>query len=146
MRPLIRNALAKGADPEIVKLIDETYDKYRSISSVSDSIKERTTNPAVLELLRRAAWTSYSDPQELKSIAKFIHHVHAKFYEVDEHFVEYGIDFEGALGVLKEIGYQGYINSEYEGQAYMSPGELDEIEQVRRQTVMTQNILSKLGA
>jgi sugar phosphate isomerase/epimerase len=146
MRPLIRSALAKGADPEIVKLIDETYDKFKDISSISDGLKEKTANPAVLELLRRAAWTSYSDPLELKSIAKFIHHVHAKFYEVDDHFVEHGIDFEGALGALKDMGYQGYVNSEYEGQAYMSPGELDEVEQVRRQIVMTQNIFSKLDA
>jgi sugar phosphate isomerase/epimerase len=143
-RPLIRNALAKGADPELVNLIDKTYDTYRDISSIANSIQEKTSNPAVLELLRRAAWTSYSDPHELKDIVKFIHHVHAKFYEVDENYVEHGIDFEGALKALKEIGYQGYISSEYEGQAYMPPEELNEVEQVRRQTSMTQNMLSKL--
>jgi hypothetical protein len=143
-RPLIRKALADGADPEIVKLIDETYDSYRSVSSLTDSLAEKAKDPVLARLLRSASWTSYSDPNELKEIKKYIHHVHVKFYEVDENYVEHGIDFEGPLAVLKEIGYTGYLSSEYEGQAQIPPEELDEVEQVRRQTVLTQKIAASL--
>ena len=81
----------------------------------------------------------------MKKVAKYIHHVHAKFYEVDENYAENGIDFKNALKVLKEIGYEGYINTEYEGQLFIvDPKDVDEVEQVRRQHVMTERMLKEL--
>lgn len=143
-RALIRKSLADGADPELVNLIDNAYEMNEDMAAVSAHVKSATTDPKVLAILDRAKYFVKESPENMKSVAKYIHHVHAKFYEVDENYIEHGIDFVGAIKVLKEIGFDGYLCSEFEGQTMFAPDELDEVEQVRRQTVMVQNIIASL--
>ena len=142
--PLIRKALSLGADPGMVKEIEAAYDAFEDIGALAEKIKAKTDNEGIAELLHTAGRSIRENPEDLKEIGKYIYHVHAKFYEVDENYIEHGIDFEGPLKALKDIGYSEYISSEYEGQRIAVPEGLEEVEQVRRQTVMTQNILEKL--
>lgn len=98
--------------------------------------------PKSAEMLIRMGARHYNDPALLKDMAKYLApHFHAKFYNMDENCEDDTIDYEGPIKVLKEIGWDGYLSSEFEGQRSFHDIELgeyyvDEVEQVRRQHVM----------
>ena len=92
-----------------------------------------------------------SKPEELRDIAPYIYCIHGKFYQMTEipgkpgQYEEASIYYPEAIQVLKEIGYDGYIDSEYEGQRSqqdMSDDELpDEVEEVRRHHEMLKRLI-----
>ncbi len=61
-------------------------------------------------------------PEDLYDIAPYIFCFHGKFYDMSEdpknpgQYREYSMLYREVIDVLKGIGYDGYINSEYEGQ------------------------------
>ena len=63
------------------------------------------------------------------------------------HYEERSLDYSGAIAVLKELGYEGYIDSEYEGQrSYQDQdAELlaDEVEEVRRHHEMMARLIGE---
>lgn len=83
-----------------------------------------------------------AQPEDLYSIAPYIFCVHGKFYEMTEvagqkgQYEEKSIEYANAIKVLRNIGYEGYINSEYEGQRCQQDlGDdklADDIQEVRR--------------
>ncbi len=92
-------------------------------------------------------------PEELKLIAPYIYCVHGKFFHMVEmpdrpgEYEDLAVDTEGAIRVLKEIGYEGYIDSEYEGQrSQQDRGEAylaSEIEEVRRHQKMLKRLIEE---
>ena len=142
-RPGKRIALANGADPELLDQIDAVYAARGDISALAEEIQGKTTDPAVLSYLRKALFAVNDDPEKLKLVAPNIRHVHAKFYEVNDQGVEEGIDFEGAIRVLQEIGYDRYLSTEYEGHSFYPVEDPNEAEQVRRQWELTYRVLGK---
>ncbi len=90
-------------------------------------------------------------PEELYSIAPYIYCCHGKFYEMTEipgkpgQYEEVNFLYPEAIEVLKACGYEGYINSEYEGQrsqqdrgdAYLA----NEVEEVRRHHEMLKRLI-----
>lgn len=92
-----------------------------------------------------------ADPEDLKDIVPYIVSIHGKFYNMTEipgkpgEYEEVCIDYETPMRILRENGYEGYINSEFEGQRdQQDRGEaylVDELEQVRRHHKM----LKRLG-
>lgn len=143
--PLVRTTIQKGGDPDLVKKISETFQAKGDLEKLEAEIHATSDNEALRYLARYAKGYVAHSPEDMKKVAKYIHHVHAKFYEVDENYAENGIDFKNALKVLKEIGYEGYINTEYEGQLFIvNQNDVDEVEQVRRQHVMTERMLKEL--
>lgn len=64
-------------------------------------------------------------------------HIHAKFYEMTDDGTEYSIDYPAIVAHLAEVGYDGYLSSEYEGQRFVPIGEsVDDLDQVRRHQAM----------
>lgn len=92
-----------------------------------------------------------SEPADLKDIMPYILSIHGKFFEMTEtegkagSYEDKSIDYANPLQVLKENGYNGYINSEYEGQGFMQDGTLedmaDEVDQVRRHHKMLKELI-----
>jgi sugar phosphate isomerase/epimerase len=90
-------------------------------------------------------------PEELKAICKYIVSIHGKFYDMKEipgqpgHYEEPTIDYPGAIKALKEAGYDGYIDSEYEGQRDQQDQGMDklpdECEQLRRHHEMLTRLI-----
>jgi hypothetical protein len=75
----------------------------------------------------------------------YIYNIHGKFYEMTEAYQEYSILYEDIIPVLIEGGYEGYINSEYEGQRNTQDAfETDSCEQIRRQQVMFRRLLREI--
>ncbi|MDR1177005.1 MAG: sugar phosphate isomerase/epimerase [Treponema sp.] len=139
--PLIRKVLRDGVKEEAVKEICDTFKSGGDIEkTIAVSSEDATLGPLVAQVRQ----ISPIKPGDLKIVGNYIRHVHAKFYEVDENYIEHGIDFAGALGVLKDIGYNAYVSSEYEGFLWEDKNKLDELEQTRRVHAMMQEMLKKV--
>lgn len=138
---LVRKTIKGGADPDEVKAVVKAYEDGKDMHAVEEDLKARNIS-GIDELVAFAIRNVPSGVDDLKGVIKYIKHFHAKFYEVDENLVEHGIRFDKVVPLLKELGYDGYLNSEYEGQRMYSEDEkLDEVEQVRRQHRMIDSLL-----
>ncbi len=90
------------------------------------------------------------DPEDLKKIIPYIVSMHGKFYQMTEipgkpgQYEDKSIDYETPMRVLRENGFEGYIDSEYEGQRDqqdMGYEKLpDEVEEVRRHHEMLKRL------
>jgi sugar phosphate isomerase/epimerase len=94
-----------------------------------------------------------TDPVELRLITPYIKVCHGKFYHMTEipgkpgQYEEASINYYDGIRVLNEIGYEGYINSEFEGQRscqdrgreFMS----DEVTEVRRHHEMMKRLIEE---
>jgi len=83
----------------------------------------------------------------------YIISIHGKFYHMTEipnrpgEFEDCSIDYEGPINYLKKAGYEGYINSEYEGQRFYQDLPLeqlaDEVDQVRKHQEMLKRLIGE---
>lgn len=96
---------------------------------------------------------SVAKPEELLDIIPYIISIHGKFYDMTEipgqpgQYEDKSTDYENAIRYLVQGGYNGYINSEFEGQRdQQDRGEeylVDEVEQVRRHHEMMDRLIKK---
>jgi hypothetical protein len=85
-----------------------------------------------------------ADPKQILDYIPYLYHIHGKFYEMLPDYTEYSIPYEEIVPVLIEGGYNGYIDSEYEGNRWIQDVfEVDSIEQVRRHQVMLKRLLGE---
>jgi hypothetical protein len=85
------------------------------------------------------------NPKDLLPIMPYIFNIHGKFWEMTEHLKEYSLAYEEAVPVLIQGGYNGYIDSEYEGQrSTQDAKETDSCEEVRRQHVQLRRLLGEI--
>ncbi|MBR2782484.1 MAG: hypothetical protein IKE00_04015 [Oscillospiraceae bacterium] len=140
----------------------ETIERFRKCKTQNDEdeLKEwakktypkvfnNPANPFALEELNH----SFVPPEDLKLIAPYIYVCHGKFMEMTEiegmpgEYEDKAIDYDGAIAVLKEIGFEGYIDSEYEGQRNQQDRGLEflpnEIEEVRRHHKMLKRLIGE---
>ena len=78
----------------------------------------------------------------MRDIVPYIVSIHGKFYEMTEipgrteEYEDVAIDYKNPIYWLKQGGYEGYINSEYEGQRHQQDQGIEkmanEVEEVRR--------------
>lgn len=90
-------------------------------------------------------------PEDIIDIIPYIMSIHGKFYDMTEIpgkpgcYEDKSIDYETPMKYLRENGYKGYINSEYEGQRdQQDQGREklpDEVEQVRRHHEMLKRLM-----
>lgn len=105
------------------------------------------------EVMGQALLLSRTNPQELKSLIPYIVSVHGKFYNMSEipgrpgEYQDIAIDYKTPIKILKESGYEGYIDSEYEGQRrFQDRGVEDlisEVDQVRKHQKMLKRLLEE---
>jgi sugar phosphate isomerase/epimerase len=98
-------------------------------------LKGRDFDPGRLGSFAHLAFNMHGhvDPQEWSDIMPQILHVHAKFYDIDEHGQEPAIDYPELVRVFVEGGYRGFWSSEWEGHAFAELGEVDPLLLVRKQ-------------
>lgn len=71
-------------------------------------------------------------------------HIHAKFYEMTDEGTEYSIDYPRFVGHLREVGWGGYVSSEYEGQRFVLPDQpVHDTDQVVRHQQLLQSLIEK---
>jgi hypothetical protein len=123
-------------------------------SEVVSFAKSRIIGASDLDLtvVSEALLLSDTSASTLRELATKVVNVHAKFYHMTEipgspgHYQDISIDYESAINALKSGGFDGYLNSEYEGQRYWQDQTrnemMSEIEQVRRHQEMMSRLLS----
>ncbi|MFF2245100.1 sugar phosphate isomerase/epimerase family protein [Arthrobacter sp. NPDC058130] len=98
-------------------------------------LRGRDFDPARLGSFAHLSFNMHGhvSPKEWADIMPQIMHVHAKFYDIDEHGNEPAIDYPELVRVFVEGGYRGYWSSEWEGHAFAELGEVDPLLLVRQQ-------------
>lgn len=92
----------------------------------------------------RAYGPSTNKPADLTPIIPYIFNAHGKFYEITKDGQEESIDYRTVIEALVAGGYQGSIDSEYEGQRLTQDAFVtDSCEQVRRQHHLMRSILRR---
>lgn len=99
---------------------------------------------------RMSLHRSSADPEDIIDIIPYIVSIHGKFYDMTEIpgkpgcYEDKAIDYETPMKYLRENGFDGYIDSEFEGQRdQQDMGEehlVDEVEQVRRHHEMLKRL------
>ena len=105
------------------------------------------------EVMGQALLLSRTKAEDLKSIMPYIVSIHGKFYNMSEipgkpgTYQDISMDYTGPVKFLKENGYEGYINSEYEGQRrFQDRGVEDlisEVDQVRKHQEMLKRLIGE---
>jgi hypothetical protein len=67
-----------------------------------------------------------------REIADQVFHVHGKCYGFDAQGDEPSIDYPGLVGLLEDIGFDGYISTEWEGHSYLGPDDADSFAEVAK--------------
>ena len=102
-------------------------------------------------VVAEALMLSRTSPQILRQLASHVVSVHAKFYNMSpvpgkpDQFQDIAIDYESGIAALQQGGFEGYVNSEYEGQRYWQDrwreDMLDEVDQVRHHQEMLRRLI-----
>ena len=105
------------------------------------------------EVMGQALLLSRSKAEDLSGLMPFIISIHGKFYNMSEiqdkpgTYQDIALDYENPIKFLKENGYEGYINSEYEGQRrFQDRGMEDlisEVDQVRKHQEMLKRLIGE---
>ena len=143
-RRLVRQALTVGADPDFIALIEKTYEEKGDLMALKEeALSKGHADEGTTQVLTYAIRNVTSRVEDLRRILPYVKHFHAKFYDCNQDYVEEGIRFDEVIPILMEAGYDGYLNSEYEGQKlYGQENCFDEVEQVRRQHIMVSRLLN----
>ncbi|OIJ68307.1 xylose isomerase [Streptomyces mangrovisoli] len=129
----------------------ELLDVFEGVKRYTD---ERVTDPEAIDYrtVAEALMLSRTSAETLRQIAPHVIHVHGKFNNMSEvpgapgRYQEISIDYDAAIGALKAGGFDGYINSEYEGQRYFQDRGredlMDEVDQVRRHQELLRRLIA----
>ena len=123
-RVVVDRALRDGADPDIACEIVETYNSHGDTQGLFERLEKAGTDPVSLGLARTGVHMIAQPVDCLRGHAEYIRHIHAKFYEMQrvegfDYWHEYSIPYHEIIPVLAEIGYDGYLSSEYEGNRHI---------------------------
>ncbi len=124
-----------------------------AFNAIVDITNKKIASPSQMdyEVVFQCLLYSRSKPEDMAKLLRYIVSIHAKFYNMTEipgkpgQYEDKSIDYEGPITALKEAGYVGYINSEYEGQRRFQdlPFEqlADEVDQVRKNQEMLKRLI-----
>ena len=136
---LLRAVRRAGLDDEAVIKLQAVWATDATMRERQEEfigyLRARDFDPARLGSFAHLAFNMHGhvDPGEWEDIMPQIMHVHAKFYDIDDHGNEPAIDYPQLVRVFVEGGYRGYWSSEWEGHAFAELGEVDPLLLVRKQ-------------
>ena len=145
-RILTEHYLRAGADPHIVRIVDELVMARRTQDEIDGAVgREHGEEPDfTYGFMANYYYQPENDPKDISLIAPYVYNIHGKFYEMNEDLIEPNIPYQQIVPALIHAGCAGYINSEYEGQRLTQDAfETDSCEQVRRHHLMMARILGE---
>ena len=144
--------LRDGMKKELAEYIAEAYANGSLRLSDEAGAAERMIGKIVamggteqdIYLTMMGAHMIYREPRTMLEYLPYTSHIHGKFYEMLPDGTEYSIPYEEIIPVLVEGGYDGYIDSEYEGNRWIHDAfEVDSADQVGRHQVMLKRLLGE---
>lgn len=149
VRILVRKHIRAGATPAIVEYICECYENSVDFDKMMANVNTMNPNAEDLFWADEAYHYTYCDPQLLAQYVPYIIHIHGKMYEMtleNGEWDEYSIPNEKIIKVLQDSGWEGYINTEYEGQRHyhdMADFDINSVEQVKHHHEMLARYLGE---
>ena len=135
--------------PEAVDYLEENKGRMPD-PELKAKMLEKYGEAVCAPMMRLIQTQGSAKPEELLKVIPYTVSIHGKFYEMVEdpknpgHYYDPSTDYAEIFKYLKLGGYDGYIDSELEGQGYCNdlPDDemLDEREQVRRQHAMWKDL------
>ena len=120
--------MGTGANPEKFAALAEAAARHSASPLVAGRLNTSMTMFGHMPVERWADLLPYT------------HHIHGKFYKVDETGNETSISYPEIMALLKKTGYNGTISAEWEGHAFT--GATLGFEQVRRWHAMCKRLLN----
>ncbi len=145
-----------GYSEEVIQLVDDIAATGIRNAKWAEEIV-RNTIPNVsdkdIEICRQVGMFSNVKSQDIADIVPYIVSIHGKCYDLTEvpgmpgEYEDKAVDYPAAIAGLKAGGYEGYINTEFEGQRDQQDmgfeGLCDEVEQVRRHHKMLRRLIGE---
>ncbi|MCF0133093.1 MAG: xylose isomerase [Blautia sp.] len=137
--------------PEAVDFLLENSRNY-SMDEIHVVLREKYPNHDLnmMTVEKMSLHEMSGDPEDLRKIIPYIVSIHGKFYQMTEipgkpgQYEDKAIDYETPMRILQECGYEGYIDSEYEGQRDQQDMGFenlpDSVEEVRRHHEMLKRL------
>ena len=119
--PLLFEAIERAGVPEdatavMVELWSAPGDPFQRRLALIDRLADLGVSSDHATLLGKGfGLFGRQDPAAWAEIGRWIVHVHGKFFEIDENGDEPAVPYPDLIAVLSEIGYDGFISSEWEG-------------------------------
>jgi sugar phosphate isomerase/epimerase len=144
-------AIRDGANRKVVEYITKAVLDKVPVKDIVIEIDKMGANAMDKQWLNRATASGadttvamgrvYNNPEVLKKHKDYIIHIHGKFYNMLPDCTDDCLDYEAVIPVLREIGFEGCISSEYEGNRTIEDAyEVNSVEQVTRQHKMFQKL------
>ncbi len=143
----------EGMKPEIIEYLVNAYNtntlpRTNELGKVDMTLPEKVLSMGGREVDIYWAFMGthmiYADPRKMLPYLKYTSHIHGKFYEMVDDTTEFSIPYGEIIPVLIEGSYNGYIDSEYEGNRWIHDTfEVDSFEQVRRHQVMLKQMIGE---
>lgn len=140
--------LSIGLNPAVAAMVDEIYlakgDTLHAFGSgfghgmnFPPELRSLFTSPVDEEYSFFSTGYENTPLDVLDEYFAYIKHFHGKFYEMLPDGTEYAIDYPKVLTRLNQLGYDGYIASEYEGNRFVPIDQpVDDQGQVRAHQAM----------
>lgn len=137
--------IRQGARPEVAQFIIDSHEQKimaeYTIYEVAVNMKGNKAEVAMAETLRHAP---YANPKRIRDFIPYFRHIQAKFYGMTEHCRDPSIAYDEVIPELVAGGWEGTLSSEYEGNRWIQDAmPVDSCEQVRRQHVMFERLISE---
>lgn len=144
-RVMLDHYVRQGASKKIIRYIDSAFMKGYSHERIQADVRKMGGKEPDLFAAWRAGFYGPVDnkPKDLQKYMPYIYNIHGKFWEMTSDLKEFSIPYDKVIPVIVRGGYQGYINSEFEGQRFtLDAFETNECEQVRRHQLMLKRLLA----
>ena len=131
-----------GVSAELIDLVVQRWRERVPAADVRAEVRNLGGGDDAQRLASEAGlFWGHSDPAAMRRIMPFIHHVHGKFFEVDDDGTDAAVRFPEVVTELQAGGYDGYISFEYDGHLWTE--ERLAIDQIRKLHTAT---LTQIGA
>lgn len=153
-KPKIDYMIRTGSNPDVLNLVLEAvHQGIKNPAVAREYIKERMPGASEKELKDAGCVAMFStvEPEEIEAIVPYIVSIHGKFYQMTEipghpgQYEDLAVNYRDPIHYLKKGGFEGYINSEYEGQRDQQDRGMeylaDEVTEVRRQHEMLARLI-----
>lgn len=140
--------IRQGARPEIADFIVEQHEqKVMAEYTIYEVAVNRKGNRAEVQMAEVLRHAPFSNPKRIKDFIPYFRHIQAKFYEMTEDCRDPSLAYDEVIPHLVEAGWDGYLSSEYEGNRWIQDAfEVDSREQLRRQHIMFERLISEAEA
>ncbi len=153
--PTMNYDVRHGMNPDIIPLAFEAFEQHMPVEDCVAYITGKL--PGVerkdLRFLRELDMYNHQKVELLRDLVPHIVSIHGKIWEMTEipgepgHYEDASIDYVNPFRYLKEGGYEGYVDTEYEGQRHKQDRGMaylaDEVEEVRRHHEMMARLIGE---